>query len=296
VGEVAHELAKVSGSNLSLRVPLRGSGDELDLMINSFNSMVSRLETSFQQIRQFSTDVSHELRTPITVVRGQLEVALMTSRSEEDLRAAIENALPDFDRLSAIVRALLQLAKAESGQLQLQMADVDLAALVREVMDELDLPAMDKQITLHHLVPPTVVISGDRIQLERLLYNLIDNAIKYTPSGGEIDVSVNTIPEDAFVQLIVRDNGVGIAPEHLPHLFDRFYRVPDKEGSIEKGLGLGLSFVSWIVKAHNGKIDVESEVGKGTVFTVSFPWAPAESKTLIEHGNQRETAGRSLYS
>jgi heavy metal sensor kinase len=292
VTEVAAQMAQVSGSNLSLRVPLRSSRDELDHMIASFNGMVERLEQSFQQIRQFSTDVSHELRTPITVVRGQLEVALMTAKTEEELRVAIEAALVDIDRLSQIVRALLNLAKAEGGQLALQMQDLDLVPLVREVLDELEIPAQDRGVVLRNQLPRRAVISADRIQIERLLYNLIDNGIKYTRQTGFVEVIVTMDANTNKIMLEIRDNGEGIAPEHLPHLFDRFYRVPMKDTGAEKGLGLGLSFVSWIVKAHSGEIQVSSKLGEGTSFLVSFPAKIIDIRNQIEHANQRETAGR----
>lgn len=294
--EVAGQMAQVTGENLSLRVPLRGSRDELDHMIESYNRMVERLEQSFQQVRQFSTDVSHELRTPITVVRGQLEVAMMTAKTEEELREAIEAALVDIDRLSQLVRALLNLARAEGGQLALQMQPMDLAALVREVVEELQIPAMDRSVELRVILPRTALIDGDRIQIERLLYNLIDNGIKYTRQGGYVEVFVAQQMEPAKVLLEIRDNGEGIAAEHLPHLFNRFYRVPGKSSSEQKGLGLGLSFVTWIVKAHQGEIQVRSQVGQGTTFRVLFPLPSTEGKTQNEYGNQRETAGRNPNS
>jgi heavy metal sensor kinase len=292
VTEVAAEVSKVSGSNLSLRVPSRGADDELDHMIGKFNEMVGRLEKSFHQIRQFSTDVSHELRTPITVVRGQLEVALMTARSEEELRVAIESALIDIDRLSQIIRALLNLAKAEAGQLALQFQPLDLAALTREVVGELEIHALDRNVSLSCLLPNQAWISGDKIQIERMLYNLIDNGIKYTRDGGFVEVEINILEAANKIVIAIRDNGKGIAPEHLPHLFDRFYRVPSRDGGAEKGLGLGLSFVSWIVKAHHGEIQVRSELGQGTVFDVTFPKALAELRNIAEHGNQSQTTGR----
>lgn len=292
VADVAAQVDKVSGSNLNLRVPVRGSGDELDHMIETFNGMVERLEKSFVQMRQFSTDVSHELRTPITVVRGQLEVALMTATTEEEFRVAIESALLDIERLSQIIRALLQLAKAEGGQTVLQLQDLDLVGLVREVTSDLEIPAMDREVTIRTQLAPSGGMLGDRIQLERLLYNLIDNGIKYTRQGGFVEVSVKIVEDGHKIAIEIRDNGKGIAPEHLPHLFDRFYRIPTRDAGAQKGLGLGLSFVSWIVKAHNGEIQVWSEVDTGTSFTVTFPFKALETKSLAEYGNQRETTGR----
>ncbi len=292
ISEVAAQAEKVSGSNLKLRVASRGSGDELDHLVRNFNTMVERLDASFTQIRQFSTDVSHELRTPVTVVRGQLEVALMTATSEEELRTAIESALVDIDRLSKIIRALLTLAKAESGQLALSLQEVDLATMTREVVSELEISALDKGLQLAVNTPRSAPILGDRLQIERLLYNLIDNAIKYTPVGGKIEAEVRNLRASGQVVLSVRDNGVGIPPEHLPHLFDRFYRVPARAGVPERGLGLGLNFVSWIVKAHNGVIQVESEVDKGSSFIVSFPRFLEESRPDTTNGNLTQTTGR----
>lgn len=294
--EVSGQMARVSGSNLSMRVPLRGSRDELDQMIASFNGMVERLEESFQQIRQFSTDVSHELRTPITVVRGQLEVAMMTAKGEDELRDAIEAALVDIDRLSQIVRALLNLAKAEGGQLSLQMLELDLVPLVEEVMGELEIPAIDRDVQLRQNLAREAHFLGDRIQIERLLYNLIDNGIKYTRMGGFVEVGITTDLTAEKIVLEIRDNGKGIAPEHLAHLFDRFYRVPGSDEGQEKGLGLGLSFVSWIVKAHHGEIQVSSEVGQGTTFRVTLPMIATGGKQQADYGNQRETAGRHSHT
>jgi heavy metal sensor kinase len=295
VSQVAEQVSQVTGKNLSLRVPLRGAGDELDHMITAFNTMVERLETSFHQVRQFSTDVSHELRTPITVVRGQLEVALMTATTEEELRLAIEAALVDIERLSQIVRALLNLAKAESGQLALNEQPVDLVHLIREVCGELEIHAADREVNLRFQLPRWGVILGDRIQMERLLYNLIDNGIKYNKAGGLVTVSLRLSETLQELILEVRDNGKGIATEHLPHLFDRFYRVPGNDSVGEKGLGLGLSFVSWIVKAHHGDIQVASEAGVGTCFTITLPAAAAESRNLADHANEPETEGRHLH-
>ena len=190
------------------------------------------------------------------------------------------------------VRALLNLAKAEGGQLTLQMKDLDLVALIREVMDELEIPAQDREVSLRNQLPQRAVISADRIQIERLLYNLIDNGIKYTRQAGFVEVIVTVDESGHKIVLEIRDNGEGIAPEHLPHLFDRFYRVPMRENSGEKGLGLGLSFVSWIVKAHGGDIQVSSKLGEGTSFRVSFPEKIVDTRNQIEHANQRETAGR----
>jgi len=267
VNSVASTAQRITHSNLDMQIPLRGAGDELDRMIEAFNHMMTRLNASFEQIRQFSTDVSHELRTPLTVVRGQLEVALFTAKTIDQYRDAMAEALEGVDRLSNIVRALLMLSQAESGQLALQKTQLDFAELVREIVDQHQIPAEAQGVLLTADLPPTCTILADRVQIERLVSNLLGNAVKYTPSGGAVKVRIT--PDVHRVKFIVEDTGVGIAPDHLPHIFDRFYRVPSADP--EKGLGLGLSFVAWIVRAHGGTVDVESKPGDGTTFTVSLP-------------------------
>ena len=275
VKEVARAAQRISGSNLSLRIPSRGAGDELDYLIETFNRMIERLEKSFQQIRQFSTDVSHELRTPITAIRGQLEVALFTAETAEQYREAMLNALQDTERLSQIVRALLLLSQAESGQVALQKTTLDLSAVVRDLAEQFEIPADGARVRLSTDVPPECPIQADRIQIERMISNLLSNAIKFTPPGGEVRVAVRCHPEQ--VDIVVEDTGPGIPAEHLPHIFERFYRVPEQVSSAspEKGLGLGLSFVAWIAKAHGGTVEVESAPGQGSRFVVALPGAGA---------------------
>ena len=270
VNSVAEAAQRITHSNLDMQIPLRRTGDELDRMIEAFNHMMTRLNLSFEQVRRFSTDVSHELRTPLTVVRGQLEVALFTAETVEQYREAMVNALEDVDRLSNIVRALLMLSQAESGQLLLQKTQLDFAELVRDQVDQYQIPAEAQGVDLTAELPSSCVLPGDKIQIERLVSNLLGNAIKYTPSGGRVLARLS--PENGYAKFTVEDTGVGISPDHLPHIFDRFYRVPSADP--EKGLGLGLSFVSWIVKAHGGVVTVESELHKGTRFTVSLPAGP----------------------
>ncbi|MCC6862145.1 MAG: heavy metal sensor histidine kinase [Bryobacterales bacterium] len=271
VKDVAGAAQRISGSNLSLRIPARGAGDELDYLITTFNRMIERLETSFQQVRQFSADVSHELRTPITAIRGQLEVALFTARSEEQYREAIENAMQDVERLSQIVRALLLLSQAESGQLALQLSEQDLAELVREVVDQFQIPAEEAGVSLLAELPAACPARVDRIQIERLVSNLLSNAVKFTAPGGQVRVTL--APAGAWLRLAVEDTGCGIEAEHLPHIFDRLYRAPSASPDAAKGFGLGLSFVAWIVKAHGGTIEVDSVPGKGSRFQVTLPVA-----------------------
>jgi heavy metal sensor kinase len=269
--EVAKTAQRISGSNLSLRIRSRGAGDELDYLIDTFNEMIARLENSFGQIRQFSTDVSHELRTPMTILRGQLEVALFTAETKEQYREAIVDSLQDIERLGQIVRALLLLSQAETGQVVLQRAPLDLCELLRDITDQFQIPAEGAKVKLTCTAPQSCTVELDRVQTERMLSNLLSNAIKFTAAGGEVRTRLEATDQNAV--LTIEDTGRGIPPEHLPHIFDRFYRVsgPDHAASPEKGLGLGLSFVAWIVKAHGGTVHVDSEQGKGTKFTVTLP-------------------------
>ncbi len=269
VHDVSRAARRISGQNLSLRIDPRGADDELDELIGAFNHMMERLEASFEQIRRFSADVSHELRTPITAIRGQLEVALFTAQDQEQYREAIVNAMQDIERLSQIVRALLFLAQAESGHLALHKAPLDLPGLVRDVVEQFQIPAEDAQITLEAELPNRFEASVDRVQIERLISNLLSNALKYTPAGGRVGVRLARKGDQ--VELGVEDSGRGIAAEHLPHIFERFYRAPGPDESEERGIGLGLSLVAWIVKAHDGTVEVASEPGKGSRFTVHFP-------------------------
>jgi|SRR5579872_2486245 len=273
VNRVAQTAERITHSNLNLRIRARGARDELDRFIDSFNRMMERLNLSFEQMRQFSTDVSHELRTPLTVIRGQLEVALFTANTVEQYRDAMVNALEDVERLSNIVRALLMLSQAESGQLTLNKTPMDLTEMVRELSEQYQIVAEAADVQLRYEgTEHCCNLRADRVQMERLITNLLSNAIKYTPAGGHVTVHLHGYLD--AVTLTVADDGVGIAPDHLPHIFDRFYRVPSADP--EKGLGLGLSFVAWIVKAHGGTIDVQSELQKGTRFTVTLPaGAPA---------------------
>lgn len=282
VTEVAQTAQRITSSNLDLQIPLRGSGDELDHLIETFNRMVERLRASFTMTKQFSTDVSHELRTPITALRGELELALFTAETTEQYQDAITNALQDVERLSQLVRALLLLSQTESGQVALQKSVLNFTDIVSEIVDQFQILAQDAKITLTGETPTLCLLEADRIQMERLLYNLLANALKYTQEGGSVHVAL-TATEDQ-VTLSVADTGRGIAPDHLPHIFDRFYRAPGRKRAGEKSLGLGLSFVAWIVKAHGGEIDVVSEMEKGTTFTVRLPVgnvAPAAEEPVV---------------
>ncbi|MBV6434619.1 MAG: Adaptive-response sensory-kinase SasA [Bryobacteraceae bacterium] len=290
VNELAQTAERITGANLNLRIPPRHSGDELDHLISTFNKMVERLENSFIMTRQFNTDVSHELRTPLTAIRGQLEVALFTATRTEQYREAMINALEDVDRLSQTVKAMLLLSQAESGQLALQRSSLDFSAVVEDIVDQFQIPAEAAELQLSCDLPGPARVEADRVQIERMISNLLSNAVKYTPKGGSVTARVRA--NGSTVVFEVEDTGVGIPPNHLPHIFDRLYRVPGSSKDVQ-GLGLGLSFVAWIVKAHGGSIDVDSRPGSGTRFTITLPVAPspagAAAPPLIETASTPST-------
>ena len=267
--EVAHAAQTVAAGDLSMRIPPRGTSDELDQLSATFNHMMERLGLSFHQIQQFSIDASHELRTPVTAIRGQLEVALFTAESKEQYREAIETALQDVERLGQILNSLLLLAQAESGQLVLQKSQQDLSEIVNELVSQFRPVADEKQIRLRAICPGSVLAEVDRAQFGRLVNSLLGNAVKYTQTCGTVDVILSE--DGGEVYLTVADDGPGIAPVHLPHIFERFYRVRDGDRDDNKGIGLGLAFVAWIVKAHRGRLNVTSQPGHGAIFEVTLP-------------------------
>ncbi len=188
---MAQTAQRITGKNLRAQIPSRGANDELDRLIDAFNRMIERLDASFQQTKQFSTDVSHELRTPLTAIRGQLEVALLAAKTTEQYQDAILNALEDVERLSQTIRALLQLSQAESGQVLLQKQPIDLPPMMVNLLEQFGIPAESGKVKLNTSFPAHCVAEVDRIQIERLISNLVSNAIKYTPEGGSVTVALH---------------------------------------------------------------------------------------------------------
>lgn len=272
VQELAAAAGAVSGGHLDVRLAEHGTGDELDALIRTFNSMMERLMGSFEQISQFSVNASHELRTPITAARGHLEVALLSGRTIQDYRDAVTEAVQDLEQLSNLVNGLLLLAQAESGQLVLRPKPCNLVSLVENVLSDLHRSAMAKELRLDAQMPETNCFAlVDREQFERMLSNLVTNAIRYTPPGGEVSIALafgGGAPGN--IRLSVTDTGPGIAPEHQPHIFDHLYKIRGVQ-TAGAGMGLGLSFALWTARAHGGQIDLRSAPGQGSTFTVVLP-------------------------
>ena len=231
--------------------------------------MIGRLDAAFRRQREFTADASHELRTPLTAIKGQVEVALGKPRDAGSYRDVLQTVNEEVDRLIRLVGSLLTLARADAGQIPITSEAVSLPDLVAAAAEQVR-PAMEGRGVELRLEPgPAATLRADEDLLLQLLLNLLDNAGRFTPSGGR--VSAGWAVADGGVELQVRDTGVGIAPEHLPHLFERFYRADTARSRTAGGAGLGLSICRWIAEAHGGSISVESAPGQGTTFTVTLP-------------------------
>ncbi len=266
---------KIDVGQLSERLPVRGTGDEVDDVAKAFNETLGRLESSVEQMKQFTASISHELRTPLTALRGEAEVALLKARSVEEYKVVLSSQLEEFDKLTHMINQLLVLARAEAGEIQWSDRAVGLSALTISLIEQMEPVAAAKHIRLNSNVQAGVFINGDANWIERAILNLLDNAIKFTDPGGDVDVILTSQNSDAVLN--VRDTGIGITPEALPHIFDRFFRSEPSRSKNVDGVGLGLALAKWIVEKHRGSIQVQSQVGKGSGFTIQLPSAKASS-------------------
>ena len=269
LARMAEATRGIDVAGLERRIPVRGARDELDEVAHAFNETLARLEQAVAEMRQFSAAIAHELRTPLAVLRGQTELALMQARSAEDYQRALRDQLEELDTLSRLVSQLLTLARAEAGEIPLAREPVDLSALTVSIVEQLDPVAQAKGVGLSADAVGHVSVLGDVEWLERLLLNLLDNAIKFTPEGGHISVRVTTEGSDAVLE--VRDTGVGIAPDALPHVFERFFRGDPARSAAAEGAGLGLSLVKWIADRHGARLSVDSRPNEGSTFVVRIP-------------------------
>jgi heavy metal sensor kinase len=260
-------------NNPQSRLPLVGTEPRIEALGMALNRMLDRLDSAYSHVSRFSADAAHELRTPLTIIRGELELVAAAARENPDVDQAVASALEEMTRLSGIVDSLITLSRMESLWGKRAHAPVDLTALARETIDQINLLAEEKRIALVGLDGPSVMVAGDRERLKQILVNLIDNAIKYTPQGGRVSVEVGMGGDTGFVA--VEDSGIGIDPVHQDRVFDRFYRVTPDRG--EHGAGLGLAIVKSICHAHGGTVTLRSVPGFGSTFRVELPLA--QSKT-----------------
>lgn len=269
VVRMADAARHISAEHLAQRVDETGSGDELDHLAKTLNQMLSGLDAAFRQIRQFSASASHELQTPLTILKGELEVALRSPRRPEEYQAVLTSSLEEVDRIARLVEGLLLLSRAEAGVLKMDRQPVELSQLLEEVVARLKRLADSRSIELRLDPAEQVFIPGDREHLGRLLLNLADNAIKYTDPGGKVLLSLRKEGNSACVR--VKDTGIGMAAEELEKVFQPFYRAAEARSQSEQGTGLGLCIARSIAMAHGGNIEVESRPGEGSSFRVILP-------------------------
>jgi heavy metal sensor kinase len=258
-----------SGANLSQRIPVSEVKDEIGQLALTFNSMMDRLESSFTQMRQFSSDASHELRTPLTVLKGQSELALGKERKPEEYQEVISSNLEEVQYMSKVLEDLFLLSKSDENQIALDCESVDLKSLIEEVCKHAEIIASEKNIKIVIAYLEGLQVYGDPVRLRQMVWNVVVNGIKYTQQGGEVKISVRGKGDGVLI--IIQDNGIGISEEDLPLIFNRFYRVDKARSRQEGGTGLGLSICKFIVDAHKGSIDIESKLDEGTKFKITLP-------------------------
>jgi two-component system, OmpR family, heavy metal sensor histidine kinase CusS len=260
---------QITAERLNQRINVDNPNDELGELAQTLNQMIEGLERSFTEMQRFTADAAHELRTPLAVIRNEAEVALRSPRSTEDYCRVLENLLEETIRLSNMADQLLFLSRQDAGLQVLKQESLAMDQLLAEVSANMQMVAQEKGVRLTLESNAPCQLAGDRTQLRRVFFNLLDNAIKYANASGQIVVSSQT--NNGELTITITDTGIGIPPEHLPRLFDRFYRVDPARSGDESGAGLGLSICQSIVRSMGGRIQIESTVGKGTTVTISLP-------------------------
>ena len=270
IDEITKTARKIGDGDLSQRLKELKSNDEVGRLVETFNNMISKLEESFKQIRQFTADVSHELRTPLTIMKGEVEVALRKRRLPEEYEKIMNGILEEVELLTKIVEDLLFLERAESGVIKLNQEEINLNFLLGNIVEQFKTIMERKKLDFYmHVEPEDIVINGDAMQLRKLFLNLLDNAIKYTDEGGKINLSI--LSTGKYAKVILTDTGIGIPEKELFYIFKRFYRVDKSRAGDTGGSGLGLSICETIVRVHNGRIEVESIPNFGSTFKVFLP-------------------------
>lgn len=278
----------ISFSNPRNRLPRLGTGDRVEALGLALNRMLDRLDSAYQHANRFSSDAAHELRTPLAIIQGELEFAMARGGFAGEVESALSNVLDEVGRLSKIIDSLLMLSRMDHPSGQRGYASLDLHALAAETIDQMQLLAAEKRVTLKGPTGAKAMVLADRDRLKQVMVNLFDNGIKYNVAGGHVVVDVGAGP--GVVRLTVSDSGIGIAPENLDYIFDRFYRVSTNRGEV--GAGLGLAIVKSICHAHGGSISATSRTGVGTTFCVTLPSAAHDAGTppVSERGREVESA------
>lgn len=260
---------RIAAGDLSQRLSMPAAQDEIGRLAAIFNNMIDRLDVSFRQIRQFTSDASHELRTPLTVMKGETDLILRRPRPMEDYKSVLESNLEEIDRMTRIVDELLFLSRADMGEVKMEALPVALEALVEDVHRQARLLGHDRDIEVVLGTVMPVVVQGDDLRLRELLLNLVENAIKYSHPGGKVEISLVKNKQEA--RLSITDHGIGIASVDHKKIFHRFFRTDVARAHTKKGTGLGLAICAWIADLHKGRVEVQSDLGQGSIFTVVLP-------------------------
>jgi heavy metal sensor kinase len=268
IGYIAVKAQSITSQNLSERLIVRGTGDEMDDLIRTINAMIARLESSFKRMAEFTADASHELKTPLCAMRGEAEVLLLKERKAEEYQEGLAHFIEQFDHLNQMINDLILLSKLDTAEVALKMAPLRLDLLIKDLCNFFQVLAEQKNIALEIGTLEEVTVIGDKIRLQQLFTNLIDNAIKYTTQGA---IRVAAKKDEDAVAIKIVDTGMGIPEEEREKIFKRFYRMDKSRSRETGGVGLGLSIAEWVVHAHHGRIEVDSEINRGSTFTVYLP-------------------------
>jgi heavy metal sensor kinase len=275
IERIRQRAASIHAKDLSQRLELTTTDDEVGRLAQTFNEMLDRLDGSFRRQRRFTADASHELRTPLSVIRGEIDIILERPRKETEYIETLESVGVEAQRMSRLVHELLLLARADTDEFRLEREKINLADLLCVLIEQMERQAQEAEVTLQIDLPTQLPVFGDRDRLLELFINLLENSFSHAP--GSL-VSVRALSNGENILVSITDTGPGIAKEHLPHLFDRFYRVdPSRKRSVS-GSGLGLAIAQEIANAHGGGISVQSEPGRGTTFTVRLPMSPSKHR------------------
>jgi len=269
VEQITRAAERITQHNLSERLPVANTGDELERLSVSLNRMITRLDEAFQNSKRFVADASHDLRTPLTVLHGELENLAEDADQNTELRDRAGSMLEEVVHLTKIVEQLFTLSRLDAGEAQIEWTRFDLTELAKSTVEQMSLLAEDKEISLSCDASQPTLVKGNRVRLKQVVVNLLDNAIKYTPEKGAIQLRVHGVNDHAVLE--VTDNGIGIPPDALPHIFERFYRVDKSRSGDLESAGLGLSIVKSICIAHGAEVKVESQIGGGSSFHVHLP-------------------------